>query len=106
MLVQQNTVYKNAFGTNFTKHVESGYDTMAKFTSAKEIVWEDHLMSDDKLLLGLMQESAFLKAKKNVAMDEHKTVLKEILFSEDNVSLQEGNTPKDIMKHHEQPWLI
>eukprot|EP00961_Rhodomonas_salina_P193708 2615345-Rhodomonas_salina.1 len=37
MLVQQNTVYKNAFGTNFMKHVESGYDTTAKFTSAKEI---------------------------------------------------------------------
>eukprot|EP00961_Rhodomonas_salina_P055220 741823-Rhodomonas_salina.1 len=85
--VQQNTVYKNAFGTNFTKHVESGYDTTAKFILAKEI------------------ESAFPKAKKNVAMDEHKTVLKEILFSEDNASLQEGNTPKDIMVHHEQQWL-
>eukprot|EP00961_Rhodomonas_salina_P027323 369720-Rhodomonas_salina.1 len=37
MLVQQNTVYKNVFGTKFTKHVESGYDTTAKFTLAKEI---------------------------------------------------------------------
>eukprot|EP00961_Rhodomonas_salina_P113418 1525784-Rhodomonas_salina.1 len=47
MLVHQTTVYKNSVGTNFTKHVESGYATTEAFTPAKEIVWEDHLMADD-----------------------------------------------------------
>eukprot|EP00961_Rhodomonas_salina_P203868 2750892-Rhodomonas_salina.1 len=64
-------------------------------------------MADDKFLLGLMQEAVFpAKMKKTGPLDATKLYLWEILYSNENVALQDGVAPKDIALQHTQPWLI
>eukprot|EP00961_Rhodomonas_salina_P219204 2963415-Rhodomonas_salina.1 len=64
-------------------------------------------MADDKFLLGLMQEAVFpARTKKTGQLDATKLYLLEILYSDENVALQDGVAPKDIALHHTQQWLI
>jgi hypothetical protein len=108
--VVQTSVYRETFGSNFTKFKESGYDTQAKFDIAKEIAWEDYLLTKDKFLLSRWQEATFPKKGRSAdgeITDFKKHYVRSVLFDPSITELlDKGETPGNIHLWRDQPWKI
>eukprot|EP00961_Rhodomonas_salina_P266998 3607751-Rhodomonas_salina.1 len=105
MLVQQNTVYKNAFGTNFTKsRVWIRHDC------------EVHISEGDRLGRSpdeRRQVTFGIDAGRSIPEGEEERRHGHTQNGTEGDSLRGGHSvvagrqhAKDIMKHHEQQWLI
>jgi len=95
-------VLKDTFGSNFTKHKESGFDDEASFKTACEVAVEDYFMNANIVSLKAFRTAANCEN----GTDPQKDRLRSIVHTAEVKSITEGTRPADIEEWTEKPWLM
>eukprot|EP00961_Rhodomonas_salina_P104018 1400022-Rhodomonas_salina.1 len=98
-------ILKDTFGSNFTKHVESGFADAAALKEAQDVAIEDFLKDASVFLLKSLQDAAFPTQKERESCSVHKEQLRSILFTSEIVNFLEGTDTTDISGWYAKPWL-